>query len=123
MNKSVDFITIFPKDSNALIMGIKLRKIIKGYFENIEESIVGGNKVKLALYSRDNSNNILCGIQAGKDDSCMLYVHHVQTISHDRLKFSGKGKHAKRIKFLDINEILEKDINWLLSEVNKNAPF
>lgn len=53
----------------------------------------------------------------------MLYVHHVDELNHERLKFSGKGKHAKRIKFVNIEEIIEEDIQWLLALVNENSPY
>ena len=104
-------------------MGIKLREMVLAKFEKVEESIVGGSKVKLALYSRNGTNNVLCGIQQGSKDSCMLYVHHINEINHERLKFSGKGKHAKRVKFQTLEEIKEADIEWLLSIVDNNAPF
>ncbi len=111
------------RSSKAKEIGLQLKDIIESYFDNIEGNIVGGAKVKLILYSRNGKNNVLCGIQEGNNDSCMLYVHHVNQINHDRLKFSGKGKHAKRIKFTDINDINVDDIKWLLSQVNENAPF
>jgi hypothetical protein len=116
-----DFKEIF-KSEKAREMGFKLKEIIESHFHAIEGNIVGGAKVKLILYSRSEANNVLCGIQEGANDSCMLYVHHMQELNHKRLKFSGKGKHAKRIKFTSLNEIIEKDIRWLLSEVDKNAP-
>jgi homoserine kinase len=104
-------------------MGVKLKEIIESHFDNIEGNIYGGAKVKLVLYSRNGKNNVLCGIQEGSNESCMLFVHHVDEINHERLKFSGKGKHAKRIKFNAIDDIIEEDIKWLLSKVNENAPF
>ncbi|WP_299211547.1 hypothetical protein [uncultured Aquimarina sp.] len=117
-----DFNQMF-KSSKAKEMGIKLKEIIELYMDNIEENILGGAKVKLALYTRNGKNNVLCGIQEGSNESCMLYVHHIEEINHERLTFSGKGKHAKRIKFSDIKEIKEDDIKWLLSKINENAPF
>lgn len=111
------------KSPKAKEMGLKLKDIVESYFDNIEGNIVGGAKVKLILYSRNGKNNILCGIQEGSDESCMFYVHHVDQINHERLKFSGKGKHTKRIKFIDAKDIMEDDIKWLLSKVNENAPF
>ena len=111
------------KTANAKEIGIQLKSIIESYFDNIEENIVGGAKVKLVLYTRNGKNNVLCGIQEGSQESCMLYVHHVDKIDHPTLKFSGKGKHAKRIKFNSVDEVVEDDIMWLLSEVNDNAPF
>ncbi len=117
-----DFNQIF-RSSKAKEMGNKLKGIIESYFDNIEGNIVGGAKVKLVLYSRNGKNNVLCGIQEGNNESCMLYVHHIDEINHERLKFSGKGKHAKRIKFNDVGEMIEDDIKWVLSKVNENAPY
>lgn len=118
-----EFKNIFVKDSAAMKMGLLLRKLVYESFPDIEESIVGGAKVKLALYSKGGKDKVLCGIQEAKGDTCMLYVHHVDSISHDRLKFSGSGKHAKRIKFSDVKEIINDDIAWLLSLAKKNSPY
>ncbi|WP_298998543.1 hypothetical protein ACOKFD_02295 [Flagellimonas sp. S174] len=118
-----DFKNMFDENSGALEMGLILRDMVYQSFQNIEESIAGGAKVKLALYSRGGKANVLCGIQKGSGDTCMLYVHHVESITHDRLKFSGKGKHAKRIKFSSPEEILKEDIEWLFSQVNQNSPY
>ncbi|NAY90337.1 hypothetical protein GTQ34_00260 [Muricauda sp. JGD-17] len=124
MMQSLDeFNKIFTAGSNAHKMGLKLRGLVASNFENIDETISGGAKVKLALYSRNGTNNVLCGIQQGSNDSCMLYVHHIPELEHDRLKFSGKGKHAKRIKFTDISQISTEDITWLLGKVRENAPY
>ncbi len=117
------FKNIFTNETEALGMGVKLRQLIFDSLSDIEESIIGGSKVKLALYSRNGNNNVLCGIQEGKEDTCLLYVHHINTLSHERLKFSGRGKHAKRIRFHDESEIVPDDITWLLSLVNQNAPY
>ena len=111
------------KSKKAEKMGLMLKDIIETSLENIEGNIVGGAKVKLVLYSRNGPNNVLCGIQEGSNDTCMLFVHHVNDLKQDRILFSGKGKHAQRVKFTDINEINEEDIRWLLSKVNENAPF
>lgn len=117
-----EFKSIFGKSSKALKMGLILREIVCESFSDIDESIVGGAKVKLALYSRGRKDQVLCGIQEGKGETCMLYVHHVDSITHDRLKFSCKGKYAKRIKFSDVKEIINDDIIWLFSLGNKNSP-
>lgn len=121
MLTKAEFDNIFTKGSNALTMGQKLRKIISDYFEELEENAYGGEKVKLTLYSRGDLQNVLCGLQEGSGDSCMLYVHHIDEIDHERLKFSGKGKNAKRIKFNSPEEIIEEDIKWLLSLVDEAA--
>lgn len=117
-----NFKNTFIDGSKAQRIGLKLRGIVIAFFSKIDESIVGGSKVKLTLYSRNGPNNVLCGIQQAANDTCILYVHNVNSINHERLKFSGKGKHAKRIKFEKATDVLEKDINWLLKQVNENAP-
>ena len=123
MDKNIDFENMFDSGSKALKMGLKLRELILLFFSDIDESIIGGMKIKLALYSRGGKNNLLCGIQQGKDDSCMLYVHHVLAITHERLKLIGKGKHSKQIKFNQVDEINEEDIKWLFGLIDEKAPF
>lgn len=111
------------KSPQTLAMGNRLKEIIEHSLEGIEMNIYGGAKVKLALFSRNGTNNVLCGIQEGSKESCMLYVHHLQQIDHERLQFSGKGKHSKRIKFTKLEDIIDKDIKWLLNQVNEMAPY
>lgn len=111
------------KSAKALAMGLELKRIIESHLDNLEATIAGGAKVKLLLYSRGGKNNVLCGIQEGSGESCMLYVHHVAQIEHERLKFSGKGRHAKRIKFNALEEIVEADVRWLLDKVEDGAPY
>ncbi|WP_299121783.1 DUF1801 domain-containing protein [uncultured Winogradskyella sp.] len=123
MTSLENFKNTFVRNSKAQQIGLKLRTIVLEFFSNIEENFYGGSKVKMTLYSRNGSNNVLCGIQQSANDTCMLYVHHVDNISHEKLKFSGKGKHAKRVKFESIDEVSEDDIKWLLQQVNDNAPF
>jgi len=101
----------------------KLRSIVRSVFPKAEERYYGGAKVKLVLYSQGGANNVLCGIQEGKDNSCLLYVHHLDKIEHERLKFSGKGKHAKQVRFESIEAIIDEDIKWLLNRVEEKAPF
>ena len=117
-----DIAPIFTSEK-AKMIGLKLQEIIESTLENIEGNIVGGAKVKLLLYSRNGPNNVLCGIQEGSKETCMLYVHHVNGIEHERIKFSGKGKHAQRIKFNTVSEVNESDIRWLVTKADENAPF
>jgi len=99
----------------------KLRSIVQSKFPDADEGYYGGAKVKLVLYSQGGSNNVLCGIQEGKDHSCFLYVHHLDKIEHERLEFSGKGKNAKRVRFDSPGSVNEDDIQWLLERVKEKA--
>jgi len=120
MNSDLEiFKTIFVSNSKALEMGLVLRKIGKSIFPEADENIAGGAKVKLALYSINSPNQVVYGIQQGAKDTCMLYVHHIDALDHPRLKFSGSGKHAKRIKFTSVEDINTDDIEWLLQQVKK----
>jgi len=116
-----DFKSCFSK--KVLPLAERLRTIVRSKFPKAEEGYYGGAKVKLVLYSQGGSNNVLCGIQEGKESSCILYVHHVKDIDHKRLKFTGKGKHAKQVRFNSVEDVNEEDIRWLLDRVEKRAPF
>lgn len=116
-----DFEACFSRE--ALPMAIKLRSIVREVFPKAEEGYYGGAKVKLVLYSQGGQNNVLCGIQEGKDNSCLLYVHHLDKIEHERLKFTGKGKHAKQVRFESPEVIIVEDIEWLLNRVEERVPF
>ncbi len=122
MTDKDEFVNMF-KAAASLVMGLKLRELVLECLGDVDETIGGGVKVKLALYSKGKPNNVFCGIQPAKNGFCIFYVHYVSDISHERLRFSGKGKHAKSIKFESEADILEKDILWLLSQVKANAPF
>mgnify|MGYP006282752155 CR=1 FL=1 len=103
--------------SEVLPVAQELQAIVRKVFPNAEEGYYGGAKVKLVLYSQGGSKNVLCGIQEGKHNSSLLYVHHLDKIEHERLKFSGKGKHAKQVRFDSIEAIIDEDIEWLLERV------
>ncbi len=66
---------------------------------------------------------MLCALQRGASNSCYFYVHHLPTMVHERLKYSGKGKHAKRIKLTSLDEFRDEDIEWVLDRVAAAAPF
>ena len=116
------FNAMFADRDAGLNIGLKLRKLVFDFFDEIEENIVGGAKVKLALYSRGGPNQVLCGIQPAKD-GCIFYVHHLKSIDHPRLTFTGKGKHAKQIRFQSADQVLPTDIQWLLERVEQAAPY
>ncbi len=47
----------FVEGSEAQKIGLKLRKIVRSYFPDSNESIVERARVKLALYSRNGLNH------------------------------------------------------------------
>ncbi len=119
MKENQDFDLVFKDNSEAKKIAENIRKLIAATFQNIEEKVYGGAKVKLALYSEVDTKLTLCGLQEGKEDSCMLYVHHVPVLDHPRLEYSGKGKHAKTIRFTSVHEVVDEDIVWLFNKVKE----
>lgn len=117
-----EFNSIF-KSPRAKAIGVKLKAIIEEQLEGIEGNMVGGAKVKLVLYSRNGNNNVLCGIKEGIKDSCLLYVHHVNQEDSPVIKFSGKGKHARTIRYNNLEEIDQNALKVLLNKVDTNAPL
>jgi len=107
--------------SEALPIAQKLQPLVRKVFPKADEGYYGGTKVKLVLYSQGDAKNVLCGIQEGKDNSCLLYVHHLDKIEHERLKFSGKGKHAKQVRFESTKGVIEEDVVWLLERVKEKV--
>lgn len=99
-------------------LAVKLRGLVLKALTGAEENIYGGAKVGLALYSRRGT--VLCGIQPS-GDACLFYVHHIDKLDHERLKFEGKGKHAKQIRFLSVDDVRDKDVIWLLREIENAA--
>ncbi|MEM8909585.1 MAG: hypothetical protein AAGD05_17185 [Bacteroidota bacterium] len=65
---------------------------------DIEENAYGGKVVRMTLYSIGHKNNPIMGIAIGKDH-CQLFLHHTDQVDTKHLPLTGKGKHAKHIKF------------------------
>lgn len=107
-----------PHKAGPQKIALKLRTLVHKTLKDIEENIYGGAKVALALYSRKGT--VLCGIHPS-GDACLFYVHHLKVLNHDRLKFEGKGKHAKQIRFHSVKDVHDTDIVWLLREIEKHA--
>lgn len=71
-------------------MALVIRDSVQAIFPHAQEGFYGGAKVKMVLYSIESPNQVICGIQTGKEDSCILYVHHINELNHPRLAFGGK---------------------------------
>jgi len=113
-----DVIKPHPKKTQAIAK--RLRKLVMDVLANPEEQIVGGAKVGIALYTDGETNSVMCGVHPS-GDKCLLYIHHIAELDHPRLKLEGKGKRARHIKFRSVNDILDDDVRWVLTEVEKRA--
>jgi hypothetical protein len=113
-----DVIAPHPKSTQKIAK--RLRKLVMDVLGNADEQIVGGAKVKLALYTHPETNRVMCGVQPA-GETCLLYVHRLRKLDHPRLKLEGKGKHAKHIRFETIGKAFDDDVRWVLGEVDKRA--
>ena len=75
----------------------RLRGIIQAAIPDLEETISGGSKVQLVLYSHGGANRVVCGMQPAAA-ACMFYLHRIQPEDVPEYKLEGQGKHAKHIK-------------------------
>jgi len=98
----------------------RIARVLRGLvFETLSgaiESIIGGEKVGLALYSCSDSTNPLCGIRP-TSDACLLYVHNVQQQEDDRLELQGEGKNSRHVRFETLIDIAYDDVRNLLRRV------
>ncbi|OSZ82864.1 hypothetical protein CAP35_06255 [Chitinophagaceae bacterium IBVUCB1] len=86
----------------------------------IVETIYGGSKSKVALYSKGGPNNVLFGIQLN-DKYCILYLHHTESADTMSLKLEGEGKHAKHVKITDITPELEAELKQVMKNIIRAA--
>jgi hypothetical protein len=90
-----------------------LREVVFSTLVGAVESIYGGGKVGIALYSVGGTNRVICGIQPSRSH-CLFYLHRVEAEDVSELKLSGKGKHARHIEFAASRDIPDQIIRCLL---------
>lgn len=84
-----------PKDIRET--AIRFRAIVKATIPNADESVSGGAKMGMALYSINGPNNVICGIQP-TEDICKLFFHCWAQLKKSGYRLEGTGKHARHIK-------------------------
>lgn len=84
--------------------------------KHVHESVYGGEKVKVALYSIGNINNVLFGIQPA-EKFCILYLHYTETADTMSLKLEGDGKHAKHVKIAAMTEELALELKQVMKNI------
>ncbi len=103
-----------PVDSAVKTTARELRAIVRDAIPDIEETVVGGSKVQLVLYSSGGSDRLVCGIQPSRD-RCLFYLHRVTPEDVPEYKLGGRGKHAKHIAFTQRAEVIDGVIRRLLN--------
>ena len=76
----------------------QLRALVLDQLPTATESVVGGEPSLSVLYSIDNPNNVICGIQPGKK-LCLFYLHNIREEDSEILKLEGLGEGNRHVKF------------------------
>ena len=65
--------------------------------------------MRMALYSIDGPNNVVCGFQPTQD-MCKLFFHGWKQLKEAGYRLEGSGKHARHIKIRSIQEVQPEEI-------------
>jgi hypothetical protein len=109
---------IAPHPADVQKVAKRLRTVVKQAVPDAQEGIVGGAKVGLVLYSLKGPDDVLCGIQPGKD-ACLFYIHHLKDMESAAFKLEGKGQHALHIKFKSLADVKTKPIKDMLAQARQ----
>ena len=82
--------------------------------------IYGGKVVQNVLYSIDDPNNVICGIQPGKD-KVIFYIHNITEADSDVLKLEGKGKANRHVKLIELDGDTETELRRLIQLAKSRA--
>ena len=99
-----------------------LRQVISSTLPQLTETIYGGNKIANALYSFDNPNQVVCGIQAN-EKVCKLFVHFYDQVQGMGFAIDGTGKHARHIKFSPSEDIDQQALAGVLKVVWQSSGY
>lgn len=98
----------------------RLRGLVLDTLSDVVESVVANEKIALALYTRGEAKNVLCGIQPA-GDACLLYVHNVEQQEGDRLELQGEGKNSRHVRFESLVDVAHDEVRNLLRRVSLHA--
>lgn len=93
-----------------------LRALLMKCYPQLEEKIYGADKVRLALYSIGDANNVFFGIQASSTD-CKLFLHRYEQVVSHYYRMEGKGKHTRHIGFIRASDINETELTNIIKQV------
>ncbi|KAA3643104.1 MAG: DUF1801 domain-containing protein [Chloroflexi bacterium] len=91
----------------------QMRQLVREELANADEGIYGGKAVQNVLYSIGGPNNVICGIQPGKD-KVIFYIHNITEADSDAIKLEGKGKTNRHVKLTELDGDTEKELRRLL---------
>lgn len=93
-----------------------IRECISDELPEADENVYGRQKMGMTLYSIDNPNSVICGIQP-TETMCKLFFHGWQEFKRRGYKLEGSGKNARRIKLRTLSDFDSKTIREMLNVV------
>jgi hypothetical protein len=109
-----ELINPLPKEVQGISK--RLRKSIIEALPDVDEVINGGKKMGMALYSINNTNNVICGFQP-TDTMCKLFFHGWKELENRGFKLEGTGKNARHIKIRSESEFQPMIVEEMLAIV------
>ncbi|MEL7833292.1 hypothetical protein [Fodinibius sp. Rm-B-1B1-1] len=74
-----------PSAQEIQNISLRLQKIIRDILPEVDENVSGGKKMVMALYSFDNPNIVICGIQP-TETMCKLFFHGWEALKNKDLR-------------------------------------
>lgn len=90
-----------------------LRTVIRSAIPDAQEGVYGGAKTRMALYSLEHEQDVVCGIQPAADH-CKFYIHRVDPDDTSELRLEGKGKSTRHVKFHTAEDVDPAPIRKLM---------
>lgn len=104
---------IAPLPEEIQNISLHLKKRIKDTLPEVDENVSGGKKMAMALYSFDNPNNVICGIQP-TETMCKLFFHGWKELEKKGFEIEGSGKSARHIKVRSESDLQPEIIEEML---------
>ncbi len=94
----------------------QLRQLFLEATPTPDENAYGGQKVQMTLYSIADVNNVAGGVTPAKDH-VKLFLHHTDKVDTSGVKLQGRGKHAKHLKYTQVEDMPIDRLRQLIQEV------
>ncbi|WP_248517225.1 DUF1801 domain-containing protein [Salinarchaeum laminariae] len=102
-----------PLPADVRDVATRLRELIQATIPDADESVSGGAKMGIALYSIGGANNVVCGIQP-TEDTCRLFFHGWKQLEDGGYRLDGSGKNARHIKIRSPEELDLDDVEKMI---------
>lgn len=111
-----DLLAPLPREIQEV--ATRLRSIVNDSLPQADETVSGGAKMGMVLYSIKGPKNVICGIQP-TDSMCKLFFHGWEQIKEAGYRLEGSGKHARHIKIRSTQEIKANQIGEMIKIASK----